>query len=208
MNQCVVAGLGRFVCWPVGVFGSDPYFFWGGCTAEASIIVTRFVDIAETFHLPVVHLVDNPGFVIGLESEKQATIRHGARALTAVYQASVPWCSIILRKVFGVAGAAHMNASRVHYRYAWPSGDWGSLPMEGGIEAAFKSDLEKSDDPERLLEEIEERMEMVRSPFRTAESFLAEEIIDPRDTRRLLCEFANLAAPLRTPGKTSFGLRP
>ena len=101
-----------------------------------------------------------------------------------------------------------MNASRVHYRYAWPSGDWGSLPMEGGIEAAFKSDLEKSDDPERLLEEIEERMEMVRSPFRTAESFLAEEIIDPRDTRRLLCEFANLAAPLRTPGKTSFGLRP
>ena len=207
-GQSVVAGLARLDGWPVGVLGSDPYFYGGGWTAEASNKVTRFVDIAETFHLPVVHLVDNPGFVIGLESEKQATIRHGARALTAVYQANVPWCSIILRKVFGVAGAAHMNASRVHYRYAWPSGDWGSLPMEGGIEAAFKSDLEKSDDPERLLEEIEERMEMVRSPFRTAESFLAEEIIDPRDTRRLLCEFANLAAPLRTPGKTSFGLRP
>ena len=198
-GQSVVAGLARLDGWPVGVLGSDPYFYGGGWTAEASNKVTRFVDIAETFHLPVVHLVDNPGFVIGLESEKQATIRHGARALTAVYQANVPWCSIILRKVFGVAGAAHMNASRVHYRYAWPSGDWGSLPMEGGIEAAFKSDLEKSDDPERLLEEIEERMEMVRSPFRTAESFLAEEIIDPRDTRRLLCEFANLAAPLRTP---------
>ena len=207
-GQSVVAGLARLDGWPVGVLGSDPYFYGGGWTAEASNKVTRFVDIAETFHLPVVHLVDNPGFVIGLESEKQATIRHGARALTAVYQANVPWCSIILRKVFGVAGAAHMNASRVHYRYAWPSGDWGSLPMEGGIEAAFKSDLEKSDDPERLLEEIEERMEMVRSPFRTAESFLAEEIIDPRDTRRLLCEFANLAAPLRTSGKTSFGLRP
>ena len=207
-GQSVVAGLARLDGWPVGVLGSDPYFYGGGWTAEASNKVTRFVDIAETFHLPVVHLVDNPGFVIGLESEKQATIRHGARALTAVYQASVPWCSIILRKVFGVAGAAHMNASRVHYRYAWPSGDWGSLPMEGGIEAAFKSDLEKSDDPEGLLKEIEERMEMVRSPFRTAESFLAEEIIDPRDTRRLLCEFANLAAPLRTPGKTSFGLRP
>ena len=101
-----------------------------------------------------------------------------------------------------------MNASRAHYRFAWPSGDWGSLPMEGGIEAAFKSDLEKSDNPEKLLKEIEERMEMVRSPFRTAESFLAEEIIDPRDTRRLLCDFANLAAPLRTSGKTYFGLRP
>ena len=207
-GKSVIAGLARLDGWPVGLLASDPYFYGGGWTAEASNKVTRFVDIAETFHLPVVHLVDNPGFVIGLDAEKQATIRHGARALTAVYQASVPWCSIILRKVFGVAGAAHMNASRVHYRYAWPSGDWGSLPMEGGIEAAFKSDLEKSDDPEKLLKEIEERMEMVRSPFRTAESFLAEEIIDPRDTRRLLCEFANLAAPLRTPGKTSFGLRP
>ena len=80
--------------------------------------------------------------------------------------------------------------------------------MEGGIEAAFKSDLEKSDNPEKLLKDIEERMEAVRSPFRTAESFLAEEIIDPRDTRKLLCDFANLAAPLRTAGKTSFGLRP
>ena len=59
-----------------------------------------------------------------------------------------------------------------------------------------------------VLKEIEERMERVRSPFRTAESFLAEEIIDPRDTRKLLCEFANLAAPLRKIGKTSFGLRP
>jgi len=207
-GQSVIAGLARFDGWPVGLLASDPYFYGGGWTAEASNKVTRFVDIAETFHLPVVHLVDNPGFLIGLEAEKQATIRHGARALTAVYQASVPWCSVILRKVFGVAGAAHMNASRAHYRYAWPSGDWGSLPMEGGIEAAFKADLEKSKNPKKLLKEIEERMEKVRSPFRTAESFLAEEIIDPRDTRKLLCEFANLAAPLRTPGKTSFGLRP
>tara|TARA_B100002052_G_scaffold61525_1_gene54588 strand:- start:2044 stop:3591 length:1548 start_codon:yes stop_codon:yes gene_type:complete len=207
-GQSVITGLGRLDGWPIGILASDPYFYGGGWTADASNKVTRFVDIAETFHLPVVHLVDNPGFVIGLDAEKAATIRHGSRALTAVYQASVPWCSIILRKVFGVAGAAHMNASRVHYRYAWPSGDWGSLPMEGGIEAAFKSDLEKSKNPKKLLKDIEERMEKVRSPFRTAESFIAEEIIDPRDTRKLLCEFANLSAPLRKIGETSFGLRP
>ncbi len=207
-GRSVIAGLARIDGWPVGILASDPYFYGGGWTANASNKVTRFVDIAETFHLPVVHLVDNPGFVIGLDAEKEATIRHGARALTAVYQAKVPWCSVILRKVFGVAGAAHSNASRVHYRYAWPSGDWGSLPMEGGIEAAFKSDLEKSDNPEILLQEIEARMEKVRSPFRTAEAFIAEEIIDPRLTRKLLCDFVNLAAPLRKPGKVSFGLRP
>ncbi len=207
-GRSVITGLARLDGWPVGVLAGDPYFYGGGWTADASNKVTRFVDLAETFHLPVVHLVDNPGFVIGSDAEQEATIRHGARALTAVYQATVPWCSIILRKVFGVAGAAHMNASRVHYRYAWPSGDWGSLPMEGGIEAAFKSDLEKSENPEKLLKEIEDRMEKVRSPFRTAESFIAEEIIDPRDTRKLLCEFANLSAPIRKKGKPSFGTRP
>ena len=80
--------------------------------------------------------------------------------------------------------------------------------MEGGIEAAYKADLEKSDNPEKLLKEIEERMESVRSPFKTAEAFLIEEIIDPRDTRKFLCEFANITSKLRKKGKTSFGLRP
>jgi propionyl-CoA carboxylase beta chain len=85
---------------------------------------------------------------------------------------------------------------------------WGSLPIEGGIEAAYKSDLAASADPARLLEEIKERLNRVRSPFRTAEKFGIEEIIDPRDTRPLLCEFANLAAPLRTPGRGAALFRP
>lgn len=156
----------------------------------------------------MVHLVDNPGFVIGTDSEQEATIRHGARALAAIYQAEVPWCSVILRKVFGVAGAAHQNAARMHYRYAWPSGDWGSLPLEGGIEAAFKAQLEEADDPDALRAEIEERMNLVRSPFRTAEAFMIEEIVDPRETRPLLCEFAELAAPLRRPQRRERGTRP
>ena len=164
--------------------------------------------MAQTFHLPVVHFVDIPGFVIGVEGEKAGTIRHGARAMAAVYQATVPWCSIMVRKAFGVAGAAHSNHSRLHYRYAWPSGDWGSLPIEGGIEAAYKADLAAADDPEALLADIQERLNQVRSPFRSAEAFLIEEIIDPRDTRRLLCEFANLAAPLRRTGESRFHMRP
>lgn len=207
-GRSAVTGLARLDGWPVAVLASDPYVYGAGWTAEASQKIVRFVDLAETFHLPVVHLVDQPGFLIGTEAERAATIRHGARALAAVYQATVPWCSVILRKVFGVAGAAHQNAARLSYRYAWPSGDWGSLPMEGGIEAAFRAQLEASDDPDALLAEIQGRMELVRSPFRTAESFLVEEIIDPRDTRPLLCEFAELAAPLRGAGPTAHGFRP
>ncbi len=207
-GRSIVTGLARLDGWPVAVAASDPYIYAGGWTADASQKLMRFVELAQTFHLPVVHLVDCPGFLIGIQSEKAATIRHGVRALSALYQATVPWCSVILRKAFGVAGAGHANHTRYHYRFAWPSGDWGSLPVEGGIEAAYKSDLEKSDNPEALMTDIFARLEAVRSPFRTAEHYGVEELIDPRDTRPLLCEFANIAAPLRTPGKSTFGPRP
>ena len=164
--------------------------------------------MAQTFHLPVVHLVDNPGFLIGLESEKAATIRHGARALAAIYQATVPWCTVLVRKAYGVAGAAQQNHTRLHYRYAWPSGDWGSLPLEGGVEAAYRAELDRTEDRQAMLGDIMGRLNGYRSPFRTAEAFLVEEIVDPRDTRPLLCEFANLAAPRRKAGPSAFPMRP
>ncbi len=207
-GRSAVTGFARLDGWPVAVLANDPYHYAGGWTADASRKVERFVDLADTFHLPVVHFVDNPGFLIGTESERAGTIRHGARALAAIYQARVPWCSVILRKVYGVAGAAHQNASRLSMRYAWPSGNWGSLPLEGGIEAAYRAQLESAEDPAAVRAEIEARLARAQNPFKTAEAFLVEEIIDPRDTRPLLCEFADLAAPLRDPSPTTRGTRP
>jgi acetyl-CoA carboxylase carboxyltransferase component len=210
-GRSAVTGLARLDGWPVAVIAGDPMVYGAGWTADASDKVARLVDLADTFHLPVVHLVDQPGFVIGVEAERAATIRRGARALAAVYQAEVPWCSVILRRVFGVAGAGHANHARFHYRYAWPSGDWGSLPLEGGVEAAYRAELDAcTSDEERaqLLERLTRRLDRVRSPLRTAEAFLVEELVDPRDTRPLLCEFANLAAPLRRTGRRASGYRP
>lgn len=207
-GRSAITGLARLDGWPVAVLASDPYHYGGAWTAETAQKVQRFVDLAETFHLPVVHFVDIPGFLIGLEAEQAATIRHGARALSAIYQATVPWCSILVRKVFGVAGAAHSNATRLRYRYAWPSGDWGSIPLEGGIEAAYRSDLAAAPDPAAKLAEITARLEAVRSPFRTAEAFGVEEIIDPRDTRPLLCEFAADAQRLLRAEPTRVQYRP
>jgi acetyl-CoA carboxylase carboxyltransferase component len=207
-GRSAVIGLARLEGWPVAVLANDPYFYAGGWTAGASEKVMRFVDLAETFHLPVVHFVDNPGFVIGTDAEKAATIRYGARALAAIYQATTPWCSIIIRKVYGVAGAAHQDASKLSYRYAWPSGNWGSLPLEGGIEAAYKAQLDAAPDRDALRAEIEQRLAARQSPFRTAEAFMIEEIIDPRDTRPLLCEFAQLAARVNRAGPTHHGVRP
>lgn len=146
--------------------------------------------------------------MIGRRAEEEATIRWGARALTAIYQASVPWCAIILRKAYGIAGSAHANVSRFRWRLAWPSGDWGSLPIEGGLEAAYKGELERAEDPAAALQAINARLEQVRSLMRTAERFGIEEIIDPRDTRAHLCEFAGLAQRALRPGRRAFGYRP
>ncbi|MCH8489387.1 MAG: methylmalonyl-CoA carboxyltransferase [Oceanicaulis sp.] len=197
-GSSVITALARLDGWPAAVLASNPNVYGGGWTAEAAQKVTRFVDLAETFRLPVVHFVDVPGFVIGTRAERAGTIRHGARALSAIYQASVPWCTILIRKAFGVAGAAMMDHTRFRYRYAWPSGDWGSLPLEGGVEAAFKAALEQSDDPAAMKADLSRRMRELASPFRTAERFWIEEIIDPAETRAVLTEFAGLAAPLRT----------
>lgn len=207
-GRSIITGFARLDGWPVAVVASDPYHYGGGWTARASEKLIRFIDMAQTFHLPVVHLVDIPGFQIGVEAEEAATIRYGSRAMAAVYQATVPWCSILVRRVFGVAGAAHQSTRRLNIRYAWPSGEWGSLPIAGGLEAAYKGELEASSDPAAKLAEIEARLKQFTSPFRTAEQFLVEEIIDPRETRELLCDFANLAAPLRVAGPSSFGMRP
>ena len=108
----------------------------------------------------------------------------------------MPWVSILVRKVYGVAGAGHGDGSRLNLRFAWPSGNWGSLPMAGGLEAAYRRELEAADDPEALRAEIAARLEAVTSPFRTAERFSVEEIIDPRDTRPILCDWAERAHEL------------
>ncbi len=192
-GQSVITSLARLNGYPVALIASDPAFMGGSWGADTARKVERFVKIANIFKLPVVHFVDNPGFMIGREAEKAATIRFGVDALNSIYRSTVPWATVIIRKAYGVAGAAMSKHTDFQYRIAWPSGDWGSLPLEGGIEVAYKAELEAADDPEAHLANIKERLDKVRSPFRTAEAFLVEDIIDPRDTRPRLCEFVSLA---------------
>ena len=206
-----VTALARLGGRPVAVLAGDPKVYGGGMTAGGADKQARLVDLADTFRLPVVHLVDQPGFVIGSASEAAAVVRHGARALSAVEQSRVPWASVLVRRCFGVAGAGHRPLGRWSYRVAWPSGDWGSLPIEGGLEVAFKRLLESSPDAAALKDEIAARLEAVRSPFRTAESYLVEEVVDPADTRPLLCDWAASAYEVLATlpdGPVGRGLRP
>jgi acetyl-CoA carboxylase carboxyltransferase component len=204
----VITGFARFGGWPVALLASDPYHYAGAWTADAARKIRRFLDLAQVFHFPVVHLVDVPGFMVGLEAEQKGTMRYAAEAIAAIIGSTVPWCAVIVRKCFGIGGGAHANNSRYSMRYAWPSANWGSMPIAGGLEASYRSEIAAAMDPAAKLAEIEQRLARVCSPFRTAEAYNFDEIIDPRDTRRLLCEFAAVCAGTITPGPPSFGFRP
>lgn len=188
--------LGRLDGYSVGIMANDPYVYGGAMTAEAAEKITRFVDMCDTFHLPIVNFVDQPGVYIGPNAEAKGTIRKAIRARTAIGQTSVPWATLFVRRAFGVAGAAYGPLNKTHIRMAWPSAYWGSIPIEGGVEAAYRRDISLHPDPEGRKQELLQYYRQFESPFRTAEKFGIEEIIDPRNTRRHLAEWVEEAYEL------------
>ena len=209
-GKSIITGFAHLDGWPVAVFAEDPYIYGGAWTADASRKITRFIDVASTFHLPLIHLEDCPGFLIGKQSEEDATIRIGSTALASLGQSTSPYCCVVIRKAFGVAGAANHKPGKTHFRYAWPSGEWGSLPIEGGLEVAYRSEL-SGFEGDALTEEIDKirvRLGRYRNPFRSTETFEIDDVIDPRDTRSVLCRWANLVAPTRKPGPMAWTFRP
>jgi acetyl-CoA carboxylase carboxyltransferase component len=203
-----ITGLARLDGQPVGVWANDPRFYAGSMTADGSRKVRRFVDLCETFHLPVVAFVDEPGFMIGVEAERAATIRFGTEALFAVVQSTVPWASVIVRKTYGVAGGAHF-APNAH-TLMWPSAEGGALPVEGGVAVAFRREIESAADPEARRRELEQAFEQARSPFPRAESFGVHDLIDPRETRPALCRWIGWIQPVlrQQVGPRSHSIRP
>lgn len=203
-----ICGLARLDGQPVGVLANDCRIYAGAMTAEAAQKYRRLVELCDTFHLPIVNFVDQPGFMIGPEAERAGTIRYGMAAVSAAVQATVPWASVQVHKGFGVATAAHYGTDA--YVLAWPSVESGALPLEGGVAVAFHREIAAADDPERKRKELEERLRAGRSPFPRAESFGVHELIDPRETRPMLCEWIDWIQPqLETlTGPVSFPMRP
>lgn len=191
--RAAVGAFARLDGWPVLFLGTDSRFDGGGLSAAAVDKVVRVVDLADTFHLPVVAFMDHPGLLIGLDAERAGTLRAGCRALSAIYEVDVPWASVLVRRTYGAAGAAHRNPTRHTFRVAWPSGEWGSLPLKGGVDAAYRRVIEEAPDPAAKRAELQREYEEMTSPFRTAEVFGIEDIIDPADTRPELCRWVRSA---------------
>jgi len=184
-----VTGLARLNGFPVGIMANNPRQRGGSTDVAAGNKVMRLIQLCNTFHLPLISFADEPGFMVGLESEKQGIERAGARLVATTTQSWMPWLTVVVGKLYGVAGQCQHRPSGMFRRYAWPSANWGSMHIAGGASAAYRREIESAPDPEAKREEIEARLNALASPFLTAEA-TGQDIIDPRDTRPLLCEFA------------------
>ena len=201
-----IAGFVRFNGYPMGVVASDSRHENGGAlTADGCDKLRRHLDLCDLYHLPVLNLVDNPGFAVGLEHEIAGTIRKGGEWMIAFAQTVVPIFTVIMRRSFGVAGnnfATPREGSSA--RVVWPAADVGGIPPEGGIEAAYKRQLAEAKNPAALRAEINARIESARGPLGPLNKFQMEEMIDPRDTRRLVCEWvADAYRIVSQPGRLS-----
>ncbi|MCC6434666.1 MAG: hypothetical protein IT196_06515, partial [Acidimicrobiales bacterium] len=190
-----VTGFVRFNGHPMGVIASDSRHVNGGAlTADGCDKLRRHIDLCDLFHLPLLNLVDNPGFAVGIEHERAGTIRKGGEWMIAFAQAQIPMFTVIMRRSFGVAGNNYATPrSQPSARVVWPAADVGGIPPEGGIEAAYKRQLAEAADPAALRAELEARIESARGPLGPLMRFQMEEMIDPRDTRRLVCEWVETA---------------
>lgn len=193
---------------PVGVFANDCRVAAGALTAEGSRKVKRFIEMCEMFHLPIVTLVDEPGFMIGVEAERAGTVRAGAAAVLAAATCTVPWATVVARKSMGLAAAAHFAPDG--HVLLWPSAELGPLPVEGGVAAAFRREIEAAPDPEARRAELEAKFAATQSPIPRMEAFSVHDLIDPRETRPHLCEWLAHVRPLLQHhlGPRTFAYRP
>ncbi len=200
-----IIGLARMDGYPVGVMINNPNRIGGSMDVSAGTKVIRFLQLIDTFHLPMVYFADEPGFMVGPEQQHLGIVRAGAKMICATLRTRIPWISVIIRQLYGVAGQCHDRPSGMFKRVAWPSGHWGSMHISGGVSAAYRRIIRESEDPVAKQKEIEEKLEALSSPFKTAEAFNIEEIIDPRETRPMICEFVKMAQPVLN---TQLGLNP
>ena len=191
-GRTAIVGLARLGGKPIGIIANNAEVLSGALDAGGSQKILRHLKFCDVFNLPIVQFVDVPGYAIGTVAEKQATMRWGVELTKTYYTTTVPIFSVIVRKAYGVAGSLMLDARDPHMRVGWPSGEWGSLPLDGGIDAGHSAELRKIEKEHGVearkarYKELDEEYRRLMNPVRTANHFNIEEIIDPADTRALV----------------------
>lgn len=190
-----IVGLARLSGKPIGIVSLNCEVNAGALDALGSQKITRMLKFLDVFNIPLLQFVDIPGYAIGTVAERSATMRHGITLARTYYSTTMPIFNVIVRRVYGVAGGVMLDCRDPRMRVAWPSGTWGSLPLEGGIEVGHSFELKEvertqgKEAREKRYKELEAEYKRLMNPVRTANAFGIEEIIDPAFTRRVCCEW-------------------
>jgi acetyl-CoA carboxylase carboxyltransferase component len=210
--RMMITGLARIDGHPVGIVANQPMVFAGAITAKAAEKAKHFIELCGAYHIPLVFLEDVPGVMTGPQAEQEGTLRAGLSLVYSLAWADVPKVTIVLRKAFGFAACAMAGwGGEQSYVAAWPTADFASLPVQGGVAAAFKSEIEAAEDPVAAQREIEARYAGGTGPFNAAARFTVHDVIAPHDTRARIAEALALSrsrraqAPQPTP---KYGVSP
>src|SRR6266852_6089148 len=186
----VVCGLARLGGHPVGLIGNQPRSLAGVLDIDSSVKAARFIRFCDAFNIPLVTLVDVPGFLPGTQQEWGGIIRHGAKLLYAYAEATVPKLTVITRKAYG--GAYDVMSSkhiRADFNFAWPTAEVAVMGPEGAVNIIFRKELTDADDPEaRRAELIADYKERFANPYAAAERGYVDDVIEPRRTRPVLID--------------------
>lgn len=190
-GTCVITALARVEGRPVGVIGNDPALLGGAIDADGADKLARFLQLCDAFGLPVVSLCDTPGFMVGPEAEKTATVRHFSRLFVLGGHITVPMITVVLRKAYGL-GAMAMAAGHFHNTaatVAWPTGEFGPMNLEGAVRIGARDALgaiADADERQQAYDEMLAAAYRQGSALNTASHLEIDEVIDPADTRAVI----------------------
>jgi acetyl-CoA carboxylase carboxyltransferase component len=205
-GQGIHTALARIEGRPVGLLANNPAHLGGAIDADAADKAARFMQLCNAHGLPLVSLVDTPGFMVGPDIEEQAQVRHVSRMFIAAAHLRVPFFSVVLRKGYGL-GAMAMCAGGFHsptFTVAWPTGEFGAMGLEGAVRLGYRKELEAvPDGPERdaLYQQLVAKQYDAGQALNMAATLEIDAVIDPADTRGWLARglaSARLAAPAAT----------
>lgn len=188
-GKAIVTALIRVEGRPIALIANDPNVLGGAIDADAADKCARFLQLADAFDIPVVSLTDTPGFMVGPDAERTATVRHLTRMVVTGANITVPFGLVVLRKAYGLGAQAMAGGSLkvAQFAVSWPTGEFGPMGLEGAVKLGFKRELDAIEDPHERKQRYDQ---MVQSAYEhgkalnVASVFEIDDVIDPADTRR------------------------
>ena len=206
----IITSLARIEGIPVGVIANNPSHLGGAIDSDAADKASRFMQLCDTFGLPIINLCDTPGFMVGPEAEKTGLVRHVSRMFVTARSVTSPTCTIVLRKAYGLGAQAMASGGFKFplFTVAWPTGEFGGMGLEGAVKLGYRKELEAIEDPEEkeaTYQALVDRMYEVGKALSMADHFEIDDVIDPSDSRRWIVRGLKAA---RAEESTKSGNRP